>query len=145
MREKETKQVIVIRKDLGMRRGKEIAQGAHASTAFITAGLRKLDSASILDAALNTEGRENYKFSVTLNRQELNWIRSSFKKVTLQVNSEEELLEIERKAKEAGLEVHMITDSGLTEFNGVPTRTCLAIGPDEERKIDAVTGHLKLY
>jgi PTH2 family peptidyl-tRNA hydrolase len=44
----------------------------------------------------------------------------------------------------AGLQVHLITDSGKTEFHGQPTRTCLAIGPDESSKIDAVTGHLEL-
>jgi peptidyl-tRNA hydrolase len=113
--------------------------------AFLTKGIRDLDGADVIVAALNTAKRGEYKFSVVLSRVELDWIRSSFKKVTLQVNSEEELLEIERKAKEAGLEVHVITDSGLTEFNGVPTKTCLAIGPDEEDKINAVTGHLKLY
>jgi PTH2 family peptidyl-tRNA hydrolase len=32
----EVKQVIVIRRDLRMRRGKEIAQGAHASMAWLT-------------------------------------------------------------------------------------------------------------
>ena len=47
-------------------------------------------------------------------------------------------------AVELGLEVHLITDSGKTEFHGQPTRTCLAIGPDETEKIDPVTGHLEL-
>jgi len=37
-----TKQVIVIRKDLKMRRGKEIAQGAHASIAFLTARFKSM-------------------------------------------------------------------------------------------------------
>jgi len=32
----------------------------------------------------------------------------------------------------------------LTEFHGQPTRTCLAIGPDDADKTDAVTGHLQL-
>jgi peptidyl-tRNA hydrolase len=40
--------------------------------------------------------------------------------------------------------VHVITDAGHTEFGSLPTKTCLAIGPDEDGSIDAVTGHLKL-
>jgi PTH2 family peptidyl-tRNA hydrolase len=123
------KQVIVVRKDLKMRRGKEIAQGAHASIAFLT---RRLQNKS--------------KYSeLCLTRQELDWINGIFTKVCLKVNSEEELLEVERKAKEAGLECHLVTDAGLTEFNGVPTKTCLAIGPDESEKIDLITGDLELY
>ena len=58
--------------------------------------------------------------------------------------SEEELIEIHDRALEAGLEVHLITDSGKTEFHGEPTNTCLAIGPDEADKINAITGHLQL-
>jgi PTH2 family peptidyl-tRNA hydrolase len=60
------------------------------------------------------------------------------------VDSEEELMEIHDKAVAAGLEVHLITDSGRTEFHGEPTRTCLAIGPDEADRIDDITGHLQL-
>jgi PTH2 family peptidyl-tRNA hydrolase len=60
------------------------------------------------------------------------------------VDSEEELMQIHDKALEAGLEVHLITDSGRTEFHGQPTRTCLAIGPDEADRIDAITGQLQL-
>jgi len=41
--------------------------------------------------------------------------------------------------------VHLITDGGLTEFGGVPTRTCLGIGPDYDDRIDPVTGDLELY
>ena len=72
------------------------------------------------------------------------WLTGAFAKVCCRVNSEEELMQLHDKAKEAGLEVHLITDSGKTEFHGIPTRTCLAIGPDLAEKIDAVTGHLEL-
>lgn len=51
---------------------------------------------------------------------------------------------IHDKAVEAGLEVHLITDSGKTEFHGEPTRTCLVIGPDDAERIDAITGKLQL-
>ena len=53
-------------------------------------------------------------------------------------------MEIHDKSLEAGLEVHLITDSGKTEFHGEPTQTCLAIGPDDSEKIDAITGRLEL-
>ena len=36
------KQVILIRKDLKMRRGKEVAQGSHASMAFMTEKIREV-------------------------------------------------------------------------------------------------------
>ena len=38
----------------------------------------------------------------------------------------------------------LITDAGHTEFHGVPTRTCLAIGPAWSDEIDAITGGLQL-
>jgi PTH2 family peptidyl-tRNA hydrolase len=53
--------------------------------------------------------------------------------------------DIAAAAEQAGLVCHVITDSGWTEFAGVPTKTCLAIGPDWCDMIDPVTSHLKLY
>lgn len=123
----EIKQVIVMRKDLKMRRGKEIAQGSHATMAFIT---RQLVGGNSV---------------VNLSPEARSWMAEYFTKVCLQVESEQELLDIYNKAKESGLEVHLITDAGLTEFAGVPTKTCLAIGPNDAIEINKITGHLKLY
>lgn len=109
-----------------MRRGKEIAQGSHSSIAFIT---RQLEHGN----------------TVILTKAAKEWISGNFAKICLQVDSEAELLEIEKKAKEIGIECHIVTDSGKTEFNGVPTKTCLALGPDYSDKIDKITGNLKLY
>jgi PTH2 family peptidyl-tRNA hydrolase len=67
-----------------------------------------------------------------------------FPKICLQVDTEQELIELEQKAKDAGLEAHIITDLGLTELDK-PEKTCLAIGPDDSEKINVITGHLKLY
>jgi PTH2 family peptidyl-tRNA hydrolase len=122
------KQVIVIRHDLKMRRGKQIAQGAHASMSFICRRLQETGSVSFDDF---TEAQRA-------------WLTGAFAKVCCRVNSEEELMEIHDKALDAGLEVHLITDSGKTEFHGEPTNTCLAIGPDEAEKIDEITGDLQL-
>jgi PTH2 family peptidyl-tRNA hydrolase len=122
------KQVIVMRHDLKMRRGKQIAQGAHASMSFLCRRLQNQSSVSLDD----------------FSDSERAWLAGSFAKICCRVNSEEELMSIYDNAITAGLQVHLITDSGKTEFHGQPTRTCLAIGPDEAAKIDAVTGHLEL-
>ena len=128
-----TKQVIVIRRDLRMRRGKEIAQGAHASMAWLRQRVMPL---------LTSAGAvEQVEFSSA----ERDWLEGSLRKVTVKVGSEAELLAVYEKAIEAGLVAHLITDRGLTEFGGVPTRTCLGIGPDYDDLIDPVTGDLELY
>lgn len=132
-----TKQVIVMRNDLNMRKGKMIAQGSHASMAFLTRMGGFYQSSLEDHRAFHNERMTN------LDEAE-EWMRNSFTKVCLYVNSESELDEIYKKAQEAGLTVHMIIDSGRTEFNGIPTKTCLAIGPHYSEKIDAITGHLKL-
>lgn len=121
------KQVIVMRHDLGMRRGKQIAQGAHASMAFLCYRMFE-GSVAIADFGPAQQA----------------WLSGHFAKVCCRVNSEQELLDIYNAAKAAGLEVHLITDSGRTEFHGQPTNTCLAIGPDAAEKIDPITGHLQL-
>jgi PTH2 family peptidyl-tRNA hydrolase len=127
------KQVIVVRKDLKMRRGKEIAQGSHASIAWLT---RRI--VSEMDSNRVTGG-------IHFSQEEKDWMEGIFTKVCLQVDSEQELRDIHRRALEAGLESHLIIDSGLTEFNGVATPTCVGIGPDDGEKINAITGNLKLY
>lgn len=127
-----TKQVIVIRKDLKCRRGKEVSQGSHSSIAFLTRQLQEQLS----------QGKDT--FSVRLTEAQKLWIQGSFAKICVQVDSEEELLAVHAKAQEAGLESHLVQDSGLTEFSG-PTYTAVAIGPDYSERIDVVTGHLKLY
>jgi len=82
---------------------------------------------------------------VRFSEAERVWLEGSLRKVTVKVGSEQELLAVYDKALAAGLVVHMITDRGLTEFGGVPTRTCLAVGPDYDDLIDPVTGDLELY
>jgi PTH2 family peptidyl-tRNA hydrolase len=117
------KQVLIIRKDLGMRRGKECSQATHAGMAFIVRN----------------------KSGWTPNEEQLEWISTGQTKITLQVNSEEEMVSLFDKAIELGLTANIITDAGRTEFGGVPTKTCLAIGPNQSNLIDQVTGGLKLY
>ena len=126
----EHKQVIIMRKDLNMRKGKLVAQGAHASMGAILGQCKKDGDKLVLD--LNDERMAP-------------WLTGRFKKICVYVNTEQELLDIHQQAKEAGLICSLILDAGLTEFGGVKTYTAVAVGPDIENKIDAVCKHLPLY
>jgi PTH2 family peptidyl-tRNA hydrolase len=112
------KQIIVMRKDLNMRTGKMIAQGAHAS---MKATLLHLEHPNIKE-----------------------WLNGPFTKIAVSVNSEQELFDVYNAAREAGLIAELITDAGKTEFNGVPTNTCIAVGPATHDELLPITGHLKL-
>ena len=136
---KYSKQVILVRRDLKMRRGKECAQVAHASLKVF------------LDRMYNESKFVRFfpsKKTKTLHYEKNDavdqWINGSFTKVVLKVDSEEQLLELHNKAKEAGLLTSLIQDSGKTEFKGIPTHTCCAIGPNWSEDIDKITGHLEL-
>lgn len=125
------KQIIVIRKDLRMRRGKEVVQGSHASMGFIRRAM---------------DGVVKHATMAVFTPVQYAWLKSeTHKKICLQVDSEQELIEVQEAAIKAGLDSYMVTDAGLTEFDGVATKTALAIGPDLSEKIDPVTKHLKLY
>ena len=127
------KQVIVMRKDLNMRKGKMCAQAAHAS----------------MKVLLDRSKHSLYKDGVEINeliipiRDIKEWILGSFTKVVVSVDSEEELFAIYNKAMEASIPCTLIQDAGKTEFNE-PTYTCCAIGPCNNDKVDTITGNLKL-
>lgn len=116
-------QTIVVRTDLNMRKGKMVAQGAHASMMFLAA---------------------IYRGEATATPEADAWLRERFTKVCLGVPGEEDLVRVYEEARAAGLTAYLVTDSGQTEFHGVPTRTALAIGPDWKSRIDPITRDLKL-
>ncbi len=124
------KQVIVIRRDLKMRRGKEIAQGAHASMAALLQGM-----------TLNADG----SVRLPVWPEARTWLESAFTKITVKVHSEAELLAVRDKAVAAGIPHALIQDAGRTEFHGVPTYTALAVGPASSEGLEPVTGDLSLY
>ena len=163
------KQVIVVRADIfkNCRRGKEDAQVAHASLAFITRRIQKqleaekgkityVEKVNPLNPEKTVKvpsaffgGKEPKKMKELFSKEELEWMvevpgEKSFAKIVVQVENEEELVAIYEKAKIAGLESHLITDCGATEFHGVPTKTAVGIGPDYSEKTDLITGNLKL-
>jgi len=118
-----------------MRKGKMIAQGAHASMKVI------------LDEMHQSQNYADFKELTieVVNDSPLDeWLCGIFTKVVVGCNSEEELLALQRKAAEGCLRNALIQDAGKTEFHGEPTYTALAIGPEEASVIDEITGDLKL-
>ena len=114
-----TKQVIVIRRDLQMGAGKLASQACHAC----------------LEASEEAKKHDPKIWKL--------WHDEGAKKVILKVNSLQELLELQEKAKNIGLPCALIIDRGLTQLPA-NTPTALGIGPGEADKVDEITSHLKL-
>ena len=119
-----TKQILVMRKFKSLRTGKYCAQAAHAS----------------LGAFFLLQKRKDQKSVVIRN----NWLITSFRKITLYVETEEELADLAAKCTEFDIPFVVITDNGTTEF-GEPTVTALGIGPWLDEELDKITGNLKLF
>ncbi len=119
MEEFQYKQVLVIRADLNMSKGKIVVQAAHAA---VTA---------------SEEARRRY------SKWWSDWLNEGQRKIAVKVKTLNELLELKLKAKEARLPYSLIEDRGLTE---VPpgTVTALGIGPAPANILDKLTGHLPL-
>jgi PTH2 family peptidyl-tRNA hydrolase len=137
MNDKKVKQVIVMRKDLNMRKGKMIAQGAHASMKVL------VDSMPVYPA-FQLPAFCDRTLRVALDTPMDLWLRGLFTKIVVGVNSDVELFKIYTTAVAKGIKCSLIEDAGKTEFNGMPTYTCCAIGPDFEDVIDEITGGLPL-
>jgi len=113
------KQVILVRTDLKMGKGKLAAQVAHAS----------------VEAVLKAQ-----RYKPELLRK---WRSSGMKKAVLKVKNEDELLKYYNLARKKHLITALISDAGRTQLKP-GTTTCLAIGPDSEEKINEVTGEVRL-
>jgi len=143
------KQVIVLRTDLNMRKGKMCAQAAHASMkVLLDAGSygfanRKWEGYTFCQTAELMEDEER-AFMLRMSSAMQQWLDGSFTKICVGIGSEDEFLALRDIALAAGLPCAAIQDSGFTEFHGVPTWTALAIGPAEAESIDKITGLLKL-
>ena len=111
------KQVIIIRQDLQLPKGKACVQVAHAS----------------VEATLKSDSKMVKK-----------WRSEGMAKIVVKVKDEKELLKYIQLAKDQGLTGALITDAGKTVI-AAGTKTCVAIGPDEEKKVDFVTGSLPLF
>ena len=123
-----------MRKDLNMRKGKMVAQGAHASISVIMNNMNHTGN--------NQD--ERWELNVDINSPISEWLNGSFTKICVSVDSERELLDIYHAGIDAELPTSIIKDNGTTEFNGIKTYTAVAIGPAKSEEIDKITGGLKL-
>ena len=110
------KQVVIVRQDLKMNKGKLSAQCSHASVECVLKSDKK-----IVDE----------------------WRNQGSKKVILKVENLNELLKYKDLAKKNKLKYALIKDAGKTFFKRA-TVTCLGIGPDDGNKIDKISGKLKM-
>ena len=137
-----SKMMIVMRRDLKMRKGKIAAQAGHACVDAVLAAIcREGRAAELTMTADGMSLKDVGKPETPLSR----WFLHGCAKICVYVDSEEELLAIAGKAEEKGVIVSVITDAGMTEFHGVPTKTCLAIEPLPSDVADEITGGLPLY
>lgn len=138
------KQMIVVRRDLKMRKGKIAAQAGHACVEAVLMALareHRLDEVTLSPdqswVYLADEGTTPTPLS--------EWFDAGVAKVCVYVDSEEELLDLAQRGRDLGFLVALIRDAGFTEFHGEPTYTCLAFEPLRGEQIDPLTGDLPLY
>lgn len=143
-----SKQMIVMRRDLKMRKGKIAAQAGHACVeATLMALVRegRLDQVRVRTAPDGTPTWVYLDHPMADSTALSDWFDSGVAKVCVYVDSEDALLNIAEKGREQGFAVALVRDAGLTEFHGEATLTCLAFEPLPAEKIDPITGGLPLY
>ena len=111
------KQVIIVRSDLELSKGKVAAQVAHASVGAVLKSKH-----DIVDK----------------------WHEQGMTKIVVEVSKKTELENIIATANKNGLVAVIVEDDGLTELSS-RTLTCGAIGPGISTEIDLITGNLKLF
>jgi len=145
------KQIIIVRKDLNMSKGKMAAQVAHASMAFLTNMIRKCTYVD--DTRYST-----YLCKFLVDKELYNdWICDSFTKVILEAKNKYQLEKVYTIANELGFKegIHYfpIKDNCYTELepeetdeNGVGrTLTCVGFIPLSDETANKISKKYQLY
>ena len=118
-RDQSLKMVFVINHELKMGKGKIAAQVGHAA---VKATLKSVEvRPELLDA----------------------WLSTGQKKICVKADDAHHIEQIEQEAKQHNVLSSKIHDAGHTQIPA-GSLTVLALGPDENEKLDALTGELKL-
>ena len=118
-RDQSLKMVFVINHELKMGKGKIAAQVGHAAVkATLKSGELRPE---LLDA----------------------WLSNGQKKICVKAVDAEHIEQIENQAKQVNVLTSKIYDAGHTQIPA-GSLTVLALGPDEDEKLDNLTGELKL-
>ena len=134
--------------------GKLAAQVAHASMGFLTRPLRASNQEPdpysneawhTLNGGFNVPPPDRVYRSLEVDEELGLWLDNSFTKVVVAAKDEAHLLELYALAGAKNLRRSLICDEGRTVFGGVPTNTCIAIGPNWIDSVDSVTKGLPLY
>lgn len=137
-----SKMMIVMRRDLKMRKGKIAAQAGHVCVDAVLMALSR--EGRLRDLEMTSDGmtlKPTDKPASPLSE----WFVHGCAKICVYVDSEEALLDIAHKAGARGMIASVVTDAGMTEFHGIPTKTCLALEPLPAEIADELTGNLPLY
>ena len=111
------KQVIIVRTDLNMRKGKMCSQVAHASMKVFFDRMRETTNfQEFLGARIYVDYQINRTFTADFTEQMIEWMNSSFTKIVVGCNSEQELFDLKEQADEANIINAIIQDKGNTEF-----------------------------
>jgi PTH2 family peptidyl-tRNA hydrolase len=127
------KQVIAMRTDLNMRKGKMAAQATHVEKVMF---LQRMNTSRELAGRV--------AMVIDLSLDEYAWLQTTHTTIVVGVSSEEELHSLMEKAVEMSIKIAPVEDLGTTEFHGRKTLTCCGFGPDQESVLDPLTRGLKL-
>ncbi len=124
---KNIKQVIVVRKDLKLRKSKLISLAAVVANKFLTE---------------NNEAQRHDELYVKLSQEEVEWLRGTTIPIILGIDSQHAISNLVFQAELLGVSVHIITDP-MAKPEDDHTILCAALGPDEEELINKITNNLK--
>ena len=124
------KQVILLRRDIRLRRAEAAALAAKASMSFISEG---------------NESDRSDVVQIELSGIEAEWLLGNSTRIVLGVSSEDAIRKLLLKAEIQGISTYEILGSTSGKIDEGMQIIAASLGPDEGDKLDAITGNLKLF